>query len=196
MNKGNYRNLIEASYKEKNNEADSIGQKMGYKLDRDLSNAEHKVFIDKDNKPTVAFRGTKPTKIKDLLTDAAIAVGLGRFTPRFRESARLMDKVNKKYGAKSTVIGHSLGGSLAEHVGSKSNKVITLDKGTGIGGILKKTNSNQTDIRSSLDPFSALSIGQSGGKKITINNTKGLKYLNPLLSHDVKQISKLKSNIL
>ena len=68
-----------------------------------------------------------------------------------------------------------MGGSLAEYAGG--NKVITVDKGVGLGGIGKKIRSQQTDIRAGGDIVSALRNTQSGGRKVVIKNTN---YLNPL----------------
>ena len=44
MDTNNLKDVIKASYAG-TNEAQSIGEKLGYKLDRDLSNRKHKVFI-------------------------------------------------------------------------------------------------------------------------------------------------------
>ena len=47
-----------------------------------------------------------------------------------------MDDVKNKYKNKFiTTVGHSLGGSLAEHVGG--NKILTVNNGVGIGGLFK-----------------------------------------------------------
>jgi hypothetical protein len=180
------KDLLKASYK-RNGEAEAIGKKNGFKLDHSLSNSEHKVFVDKDGNPDVVFTGTR--KFGDVLTDGALAVGLGRFTSRFRNSNALVDKVKEKYKNKPlSVYGHSLGGSLAQHVGKKADKVVTLDKGVGIGGIGKSISNNQTDIRAGNDVISLLRNTQNGGKKITIKNTK---YVNPLHAHDLSHITKL-----
>jgi hypothetical protein len=134
INPNQLKGLISASY-QRNGDARKIGSNVGYKLVDDLSNAEHKVFTDTKGNPYVAFTGSR--KVSDWGTNAAIALGLGRFTRRFQDSKKLVENVRKQYGNKPiTTVGHSLGGSLSEYAGG--DKVITLDKGIGIGGIGKK----------------------------------------------------------
>lgn len=179
--------LLKASYS-RNTPAREIGQKYGFTLDDSLSNAEQKVFIDKTKTPTVVFTGSR--KGSDIITDLALGVGFGSITPRFQRSSALIDKVKSKYSGKPiTAIGDSLGGSLAEFVGRKVDKVITTNKGVGFGTIFKKINPNQTDIRSSNDLVSLLSKTQTGGRKHVIKNTKGI--INPLESHKYTNLSKI-----
>ena len=178
------KDLLKASYK-RNGEAEAIGKKGGFTLDHSLSNSEHKVFLDKENNPNVVYTGTR--KAGDWLTNAAVAVGLGRYTTRFRDSKKLMNDVKQKYKNKPvTTLGHSLGGGLAEYAGG--DKVVTLDKAAGLGAFGKQISNNQTDIRTGNDPVSFLRNTQTGGKKITIKNTK---YLNPIYAHDLSHITKL-----
>ena len=50
--------LIEASYS-RTGEAETLGKKYGLTLDKQLSNANQKVFYDKQKNPSVVFRGSK-----------------------------------------------------------------------------------------------------------------------------------------
>jgi uncharacterized alpha/beta hydrolase family protein len=162
----------------------------GYVLDKDLSNRQHKVFTDKNGNPTVAYTGSR-TAYDWLVTDPLLAVGLGKYTSRFKQSKRVMDKVKSKYQMRPiTATGHSLGGYLADAVGA--NKVVTVDKAVGLDGIGKKIKKNQTDIRTTSDLVSGLSLTQHGGKHITIPNTV---HLNPIYSHDIKHVKKIRHNI-
>ncbi|KAJ1404822.1 hypothetical protein B484DRAFT_437068, partial [Ochromonadaceae sp. CCMP2298] len=80
-----------ASYK-RNKSADSrAGDR--FVLDHTLSNGEHKVFMDNENggAPVISFAGTR--KGGDLITDAALLLGLERFTPRFKREERFVKKV-------------------------------------------------------------------------------------------------------
>ena len=124
------------------------------------------------------------------MTNALLATGLEGFSTRFRDAKKVMEDVKTKYGKPVTTYGHSLGGSLAEYAGG--NKVITVDKGVGLGGIGKKIRSQQTDIRAGGDIVSALRNTQSGGRKVVIKNTN---YLNPLKSHDYRLISRSNQSI-
>jgi hypothetical protein len=181
------KDLIQASYI-RNTPAREIGKKYGYVLDDDLSNAEQKVFLDKNKNPKIVFTGSR--KGMDALTDLAIFGGVAGLTPRFQNSSKLVDKVKQKYKNRPiTAIGDSLGGTLAESVGGKVDKVITTSKGVGLFGIGKKIRSNQTDIRASNDVVSVLRNTQSGGKKITIKGTKGI--INPFASHDYRNLDKI-----
>lgn len=193
--------LIKASYK-KSTDAEKIAKKYNLKLDSVLSSPEQKVFIDKKGKPIIAYRGSTTSNIKNftrdwLMSDVGILTGTSQYDPRIKRSQDVYDKVINKYSGKTpTLIGHSLGGHIAEVVGEhdKANKkVITYNKGAGLGDIGKKINKNQTDIRTGGDLISALSLTQSGGKKITIDNTK---FLNPVYAHKPDFISRIGSKIL
>lgn len=181
--------LVKASYK-KNKGAKRIGNNNGYTLDKKLSNREAKVFVSKSNNtPTVVYTGSR--KGSDWITNAQLAVGLLDNTQRLKRSKDLMQDVRDKYKNKHvTALGHSLGGSLAE--ATNADRKITINKGTGLFGIGKKIDSNQTDIRTGSDPVSLLSRFQTGGTKITIPKTN---YLNPLKAHSYTDVSKLKINL-
>ena len=181
------KDLLQASYS-RNTPAREIGKKYGYTLDDSLSNAEQKVFIDKDNNPKIVFTGSR--KGADVITDLAILTGTAGLTPRFQRSSKLVDKVKDKYKNRPiSVYGHSLGGTLAESVSNKVDKVVTLDKGTGLFGIGKQIRPNTTNIRSSNDVISILNNTQSGGKKSVIKGTKGI--INPFASHDISNLDKI-----
>ena len=188
MNSQNLNQLIKSSYAG-TNESEEIGRQLGYKMDRDLSNRKQKVFVDENNKPIVAYTGTRTAA--DWLTDGALAVGLGGFTQRFRESKSVADKARLKYGQPLTIVGDSLGGSLAEHSARKNDKVITVDKGVGIDGLFKKIGKNQTDIRSANDPVSLLSLTQNA-KRLTIPKTSHI--ISPLQSHDYRNVLRINKN--
>lgn len=186
----NLQKLIEASYK-RNRKAEEIGKTAGFKLDHSLSNSNHKLFIDKNNNPYIAFTGSR--KVGDWLTDGALAVGLAGITPRFRNEREYTKKIKSKYKNKPlTTLGHSLGGSLSESVSDLADKTITVNKGTGFFGINKQLRNNQTDIRTGNDPVSLLSLNQKGGKKITIKNTR---FVDPIHAHTYKHLNKLKKKI-
>ena len=181
------RDLIKASY-QRNTGARDIGKKYGLTLDDSFSNAERKVYTDKEGHPSVVYTGSR--KVGDWMTNALLATGLEGYSTRFRDAKKVMEDVKKKYGKAVTTYGHSLGGSLAEYAGG--NKVITVDKGVGLGGIGKKLRSQQTDIRAGSDIVSALRNTQSGGRKVVIKNTN---YLNPLKSHNYRLVSRSNQSI-
>jgi len=185
--------LLAASY-DNSAEARKIGEKYGYTLDTDLSSPEQKVFVNKKGKPLISFRGSTSSSIPSftrdwLQSDLAILTGREKSDPRFQRSQKLVLEVDKKYGKPATLIGHSLGGSLARASASKdNNKVIAYNPGVGIGGIGKKIRSNETVIRAPLDVISALAETQKGN----IVRTKGFSF-NPLVSHDINRLLPQKS---
>ena len=130
---------------------------------------------DKDKKVYVAHRGT--SKRKDLSADLAIGLGLEKYHPRFKRARRASAKLareNKGYEIVHT--GHSLGGSLAQHAGKsdkRKGKVVTFNKGAGIGSLFRKRGKNQTDYVNKYDPVSYLSLGQKGGRVLKQGKIKG-----------------------
>ena len=182
------KDLIEAGYS-RTGEAETLGRKYGLTLDKQLSNANHKIFIDKERNPTVVYRGSKNEN--DAMTDGLLAIGLEKYSTRFRESKDLMNDVRKKYNNKPvTSVSHSLGASLGLYAGG--DKIIAVNRGVGIGGIGKKLPPNLIDIRTNNDLVSILSKTQTGGKKINIKT----KEVNPLREHSHKNLDLLKNKIL
>jgi hypothetical protein len=148
--------LLSIGYLKNKNDEEKRLEKLGMKKDHSLSQKKDKVYVDQKGKAHVVYKGTDPKDIRDLATDAALAIGLGRFTPRFRNAKRLAKKVKDKYGSEnSAAYGHSLGGSLATESGI--NERVTYNKGVGIGGIGKQMRRGQTDYRNDGDVVSVLS---------------------------------------
>jgi hypothetical protein len=182
------KDLIEASYS-RTGKAEDIGKKYGLTLDKSLSNANHKVYYDREKNPSVVFRGSKNEN--DLMTDGLLAVGLENYSTRFRDSKKLIGDVRKKYHNKPILTtAHSLGASIATFAGG--DKIIAVNRGVGLGGIGKELPSNLTDIRTNNDLVSLLSTTQHGGKKVNIKT----KNINPLKEHSHKNLSKLNNKIL
>lgn len=185
------KDLIQGSYM-RNNGARDLGSKHGLKLDDSLSNAENKVYVDKKGNPTVAYAGSR--KISDwLVSNPMLALGLEKYSPRFRRSEKVLTAVRKKYNKPIAIYGHSLGGAISSSVGKGNDKIITVDGGVGWGGIGRKIGSNETSIRTSNDIVSALSNTQSGGRKVTIKDKSNF---NLLRAHDYKQLSKLNGKMI
>lgn len=146
-----------------------------FKVQQNLTNDQHTVVNDKKTgRKIVVFKGTNPGNLNDLVSDASLAIGAEKNNKRFQNSRSFLDKVRESSkragsGSKLTVIGHSLGGSLAEYAGNrKKDTVITVNKGSGVRQIGKKIPGNQTDIRSRFDAVSAMSLFNKGpGKKVS-----------------------------
>lgn len=182
--------LIADSYQKGNDK--EIEQKYGLQKDRGLSSSQAQVYVDKKGNPIITFRGSK-TAEDWLISDAALALGLEKYTPRFQKSQKLVEKVEKKFQQPVTTLGHSLGGSLSEY-SNPYGKVITIDKGVGLGGVGKKISKKQTDIRATGDIVSLGSLTQPHDNKI-INIPKTAHIISPLLSHDAKLVTRVNSRI-
>jgi hypothetical protein len=173
--------ILEASY-QKSKEAKNTLEKQGYKLDRDLSNKEAKVFVDVEGKPSIAVRGSK-SAYDWLVSDPLLAIGRSDLDPRKRRTQELLNKVKHKYHTENVdLYGHSLAGALVSGADTKGH-ITTFNKGTGLGTIGKAINPNQTDIRTGRDIISLLSQTERGGKKIEIQGSS-----NPLVAHSISQL--------
>ena len=188
INPNQLKGLIQAGY-QRNGPARDIAKKQGYELVDKFSNAERKVFLDSKKNPYIVNVGTR--KFSDWGTNTAIALGLGRFTNRFKDSKKLLENVRKEYGNRPiTNIGDSLGGALAENSGG--DRIITTNKAAGIGSLFKTIQKKQTDIRTGTDPVSLLARTQFGGNKFTIRDTN---FLDPLKAHSYKNLNKFDKTI-
>lgn len=165
----NIKEILESSYLNPS-EAKTKLEGLGYQYDTELSSPESKVFYDpKTQKANITYRGSK--RVEDwLIHDPALALGIP--TRRTRQANELLKKVEEKYKTPVDIYGHSLGGYLAEEAGSKlkSGNITTFNKGVGIKGLFKKIPDYQTDIRTSKDLVSALSLTQRGGKRRTVKS--------------------------
>ena len=172
--------LLRSSYLPLNNKDNDWLQSNGYVLDTDptITSLEHRVYTRDDDKvAVVVHRGTKT--YKDYGSDALLALGLEKLSPRFREARRVTDAVKKKYPEHEVFgLGHSLGGSIAEQSGA--DQVITYNKGAKIPTFSElvaatvgrnKIDRKQTDIRDKKDLFSLFSFADNT-KKVQFNNKK------------------------
>jgi hypothetical protein len=186
INSNSLHDLIKASYK-RNNTAEDIAMKHGYRLDHELSNSENKVFVNPDNQSsTVVYAGSR--KAGDfLITDPAITLGLGKYTKRYKDSQNIIHRAKEKYGNEINTVGQSLGGWLSENVKGVKHKY-TVNKLAGIGDIGKTISKNQTDIVVENDIPSLLSKTQKHkGKYIKIKNNS----YNPVEAHNYKHLKKI-----
>ena len=159
--------ILEASYA-KNKDAKNMLEKQNYKLDKDLSTREARVFVDEHGTPNISVRGSSNAK-DFLISDPLIALGLSKYDPRQKSTNNLIEKTKKKYEKDPNLYGHSLGGALISNANT-TGTITTFNKGAGAGDLLKKIPKNQTDIRTSGDLVSLLSTTQKGKNKITLKN--------------------------
>lgn len=177
---------LEGTYKTKKESADMMA-KSNYILDSELSNIQSRAYFNKDeNKLLITYRGTK-NLINDVPTDISILLGTLKNTDRYKSSKKLYDKAKEKYNpSQTTIIGDSLGGSLASEVGRTSNdQVLTFNKGAGLLEPLTMTKTNEKSYRWKGDIVSGLSIFNKN--QHTIGDWKP-----PLVAHNYENLNKLR----
>ncbi len=168
---------LKASYGDQN--ATSRLQQTGWEKDKELSDHRNQVYFNpSEGKIMMSVAGTH--NAKDWLTDVALAMGNLKSTKRYQSAKKTLEKAKLKYEKQdATVIGHSLGGSIAQKVAGKNDRVLAVDSGFTIGEKVKK---GHTAIRSKGDLVSIFGNGQK-----TIG-----KWKNPLHAHRLKNIKSQK----
>ena len=127
-------------YFDNNNDAEQIQRALdtyleNYTFDPEYSTNNASTFIRPDGSAILAYRGTRPTNLDDLNTDAAIFAGQHRTDnehPRFTEAVNHYNYVKEKYDFVD-LTGHSLGGTLADYVGRlHDTKAVVFNPGETI----------------------------------------------------------------
>lgn len=171
MEAENIKGILEASYKPQA-EASAQLHGMGYQYDPELSTMENKVFVDKEGKPHIAYRGS--VRVKDWIGNAKL--GLGFRDADAEKRIALAGKVKEKYKQAPTTYGHSRGGYIAERAGDiQGGKTYTFNKATVKSDIFKTLRPEQTDYRTTTDVVSLPSMFQKGKKFQT--SSKGQSFL-------------------
>jgi hypothetical protein len=114
----------------------------------------------------IAHRGTQgwANKWTDI---AAVGVGRRKQSKRFQHAQAVTSRVRSAYPlAQITVVGHSLGSTLAQDT-KGSDKQITLKKATTLHDVLyKRRSATQNDYRKTGDVISVLTHHQLGANKV------------------------------
>ena len=179
FSKTNFGDILRASYLPQKQASSYLADKYGYTYDPSLSSMEQKVFITPQGKPIIAERGS--TRVSDFLyEDPRLITYGGQFfdTRRVANAKNLSKAVEEKYGIAPTLVGHSLGGYLAEKGARPGSDVYTYNRAVGLPSIFTSVPSNQYNYRTTLDPVSALSVFQSDKNKTTLAGS-----YNPIASH-------------
>jgi hypothetical protein len=177
---GLVKNLLENSYKKPQAQAREVN---GYFRDDSLSGQRAQVYYNPETKKTiVTHRGTASPQ--DVLTDVKLLFG-NKTNERFKYGKNIQKQAEAKYGAENvTTAGHSLGGSIAERVGKKSEKIITLNKPvTPFDVAYTKVSGKQQDVKTSNDPVSILRRFQKGRRQKVIQGPR-----DPIEAHKLSGI--------
>jgi hypothetical protein len=174
---------LKIGYMNKDKQESKMG-KRGYVRDNELSSGDHQAYFNKKT-GKLLFNVAGTHNLNDVVTDGYLALGGLKSTNRYKEADKMLTKAKEKYKPTSTsVIGHSLGGSIAGLIASKSDDVKTLDKGATIGSRIR---SNENAYRSSGD---AVSLLNSGSKRMTTLANPSLGIVNTIKNGIVKQVVK------
>lgn len=98
--------------------------RIGYELD--AKNTDKDVLVGtKGNNVHISFTGTDVKNPRDLLSDAALAVGIQKANPQFRERRKKTREIMRQYGDEKeyTLSGHSLGGSILMDTLNRSKSI-------------------------------------------------------------------------
>ena len=96
--------------------------KLGYETKKLSRGVAH---FEKDGEHVVSIKGTDPFNIKDMVSDASIFLGNSSKDRQFRERRKDVKDIYKSIpdNEKIDLVGHSLGGSIATHILSKSKSI-------------------------------------------------------------------------
>lgn len=164
------------TYKSPNERTKSL---FGYRLLEEYNKPEYCVYKNDEIKHLIiGFRGTVPTRIKDIGSDILLGLGLEGKSRRFAESLHVFDELKSRFpNYKITSTGHSLSGSIAEHIGMKRNiHSVSFNAGAGLSSLLGKHNERGIRYRTKYDPVSLLNksrsieVSQKGLKPHSISN--------------------------
>lgn len=179
--------LIKNGYNDKPKDITNID---GYILDQKLSGTRAQVYHNPNtNHLVVNHRGTKG--LHDVMTDIGLMFG-HKNNKRFKHGKKITDDAIKQYDTDNiTITGHSLSGEIVRHNNKDSNHdVVVVNPAITPLDMFNKQKKNETVIRSTLDPISALhSLNPFASKKRTINITS--KSYNPLTEHNSDILDRL-----
>jgi hypothetical protein len=130
-----------------------------YIRDNQLSTEDNQAYFNEDENKLL-FNVTGSHRFSDYYNpDRNLIFGNLQQSQRYKESDKLLKEAKKKYNKitggelNTTVIGHSLGGSIGSLISSPSDTVYTLDKGATIGS---KIRNHENAFRSDGDFISIL----------------------------------------
>jgi len=160
-----------------------------YNLDSELTNKYGSVYYDPDkNHAVLTHKGTSGDTYletaKDWGNNAMYAMGLYKYTDRYKQGKKLQTATEKKYGAQNvSTLGHSQGSHLSRELGGNSKEIINLNpayKG-------EKPLKNEYNIRSSGDVVSVGLHGTKRGHDVLIPAESA----NPLTEHKIDILDRI-----
>ena len=194
-----YRWFSEMAYQKDMQQVKEQAFKRGWYLDSTYSDEESKLFIHPELRiATLTFRGTVPTRWKDLKSDFAIVIGSEQTEERFERSLRKFDLVKNRLGHQYQidVTGHSLGGSIASHVNrsrpGQVRETLMYSKGSSVPDLFRTEPENTWHYSHRFDPISLFARVSSGK---TPKNMVDTRSSGPMVTHDIKKLSHLTKDL-
>ena len=98
--------------------------RFGYELDETNTNKDV-LTATKGNNVHINYTGTNVNSPRDIISDAALGVGVQRINPQFKERRQKTRNIMRQYGDDTnfSMSGHSLGGSIALNTLSQSKSI-------------------------------------------------------------------------
>jgi hypothetical protein len=165
----------------------------GYEIDDELSTLNHVVIKRPDDSAILAYRGTDPTNPYDLMADVIIAGGVHRDAinvrdTRFNLAEQYYLEAKNKYNALD-LSGYSLGGTLADLIGTKYQERSTVfNPGASpleFVGTSHPKSTAKVYKTNTLDLISMASRGYANVIEVPQTEEREFPFLN-IRSHDIK----------
>lgn len=127
-------------------------------FDKSLSTVNTKIYHDKNTGSLVVTeRGTK-NLINDIPTDLLLLTGQLHKSDRIKKAQKTVDEAIQKFNPKKiSLLGHSLGGSINEHIKVPHNiqhQLISFNKGSDLYNNKNYVNKNHINLRTNNDLIS------------------------------------------
>jgi len=178
---------IKSAYGDKKSKQKILAE--GYVKNKKLSNANQKVFYNKDT-GNLLFNVAGSRTAKDFLyNDPMLAFGKLKSTNRYKEADRTLSKAKKIYNPSSTTVtGHSLGASVGANIASKKDKFLGFNAGYTISQPTRSNKGMHQQYRTKGDLVSVLganarNIKTLEGPKTTLSSVIGGPLVTAYRSH-------------
>ena len=98
--------------------------RLGYELD-EANTGKDVLTAKRGNNVHINYTGTNINSPRDIISDAALATGVQRINPQFKERRQKTRNIMRQYGDDNnfSLGGHSLGGSIAMNTLSQSKSI-------------------------------------------------------------------------
>jgi hypothetical protein len=168
---------IQSSYGNKKAKQKNLNE--GYVKDKNLSNANQKVFYNPDT-GNLLFNVAGSRTAKDFLyNDPMLALGLLKKTDRYKDAKKTLEQAKNIYQpTNTTVTGHSLAGTIGAGITSKKDKFLGFNAGYTIAQPTRSNKGMHKQYRTKGDAVSLLGLNSSNiktleGPKIGLSDVIG-----------------------